>query len=859
VLCRRALALWQSDPSAAYASIGRLAGESDAHRLADAASLAARLTAEYQLRRADIRAATRSVARALRLARRARRPDLIAEATVSGGRIRMAVGRYDEAEAAYRSSSAAARDAGAAGAEFLASAGMTELMLLRGLPGEALEFSGRCAKLGRELGDYFQSQAFLLLGAAHVANGTWVKATAGLYRALAISERFGFLDLKAETRSRLGTLLLLRGRAEESASLQAQAVEWASRSGNARLHVLALCDLGQAYLRLGQHPSASLVCSRARRLGERLPDPHTLAAILRLQAELAIEDGMMPEAARLLDRAIDMLADTGLAPDLGRALSLRARLFALTGDPSRARADLQQAVEVLCELPDGYELAQARMRYAQLLAAEGERRPAARLLAAAGRTFRRLSLVAEWTAASQALVGLRQPSGREAALLESIKGMQAAVPDAGVLLSNLLRLIVDALGFEHGLISIGNRTVCAAGNPDMARSAELRRRHRTATDRLSACFRVRLPNRPPGFVYLERSAELGPPLNRLLAGRLAACLAGPLSRAASTRPRPPRIRGLAYEGLIGRHPAMIENLNTVVKVASAPIAVLIHGESGTGKELLARALHESGARSRAPFVPINCAAIPETLLEAELFGIAGGTATGVAARKGKIELADGGTVFLDEIGDMSQLIQAKLLRVVQDNVVEPVGSRNQVRVDIRIVAATNKDLDEMMRRGDFREDLYYRLNAVEIRLPSLRERIADLPALVRHFVAECNREAGRSIVGVAPDALRLMLSYSWPGNVRQLRQAVWRAVLLAEGPLITIADLPDEVAGRATEAAEARPVRPRRPAVVRELPDLLRSCLADNDWNVSRAARDAGYSRVHFYRLMKKHSIHRPK
>jgi len=861
LLWRHAVALWQSDPRAAIAAITRLTAKADARGLADLASMAVRLNAEYQLRLTDARAATRSASQALRLARRAGRPDLIAEAVVTGGRIRTAAGRYNEAERAYRDSIAAARDAGAAGAEFLASAAMVELMLLKGLPDEALEFACRCVMLGRGLDDYHQSQAFCLLGAVHIASGTcWIaKAAASLGRALAISERFGYLDVQSQTRYRLGVLSLHRNCADRAVSLLQQAAIEAQRTGNVGLLISAFCDLGRAHLRLGRHASAALACSRAGRLGESVRDPHAVAAILNLRAELANEEGMIPNAIRLLDQSLALLADTGLAPDIGGALRLRARLFANAGEPNRARSDLLRAIEVLRNLPSSYELAQARMQYAQLLAAAGERGPAARLFAAAGRTFRRLSLVPEWTVVSQALLGLREPSGHEAALLESVKGMAAAVPDPGVLLSSVLRLIVEALKYDHGLIFAGSRTVCAAGKPNLARAAELRRRHRTAADRLTACFRVRLANRPYGFVYLERANKTGPTISRLLAGRLAAALAGPLSRVVLTRSQPPQIKGLSYEGLIGRSPVMAENLDTVVKVASAPIPVLIYGESGTGKELLARALHQSGVRSRGPFVPINCAAVPESLLEAELFGITAGTATGVAARKGKLELADNGTVFLDEVGDMSQFLQAKLLRVIQDNVVEPVGSRDCIHVDLRVVAATNKDLDEMMRRGDFREDLYYRLNAIEIRLPPLRERASDIPALVRRFISECNREAGRSIVGVAPNALRAMVSFSWPGNIRQLRQAVFRAALLAEGPLIALGDLPDEVAGKAADLAAPNGPRSRRPVVEQNLPDLLRACLADNDWNISRAARDAGYSRVHFYRLMKKQGIGRPK
>jgi transcriptional regulator with PAS, ATPase and Fis domain len=220
--------------------------------------------------------------------------------------------------------------------------------------------------------------------------------------------------------------------------------------------------------------------------------------------------------------------------------------------------------------------------------------------------------------------------------------------------------------------------------------------------------------------------------------------------------------------------------------------VLIEGESGVGKELVARQVHALSRRARGPFVAVNCAALVETLFEAELFGIEERTATGVRGRRGKFELADGGTLFLDEIADLSAASQAKLLRALQDMMIERVGGHLPQKVDVRVIAATNRSLHELVESGGFRPDLYYRLNCVEVHVPPLRERRSDIPELVRYFLTRHGE--GRDI-GVAHEALEALLDYRWPGNVRELERAVQRAVALAESDCIQLHDLPPKVTG----------------------------------------------------------------
>ncbi|MGO8991062.1 MAG: sigma-54-dependent transcriptional regulator [bacterium] len=239
------------------------------------------------------------------------------------------------------------------------------------------------------------------------------------------------------------------------------------------------------------------------------------------------------------------------------------------------------------------------------------------------------------------------------------------------------------------------------------------------------------------------------------------------------------------ERIIGSSPKMQEIYKIVGQIAPSDVTVLLRGESGTGKELFARAIYQHSARSSLPFLPVNCAAIPDTLLESELFGHEKGAFTGATSRRiGKLEQGQGGTIFLDEIGDMSLSTQAKLLRVLQEKSFERLGGMETIKVDIRLIVATNKDLEEAIANGKFREDLYYRLNVVSIMIPPLKERKGDIPELVSYFLKKFNREFKKGIVGITPPAMEKITSYGWPGNVRQLENVLKRAMVLCQGEWI---------------------------------------------------------------------------
>ena len=309
----------------------------------------------------------------------------------------------------------------------------------------------------------------------------------------------------------------------------------------------------------------------------------------------------------------------------------------------------------------------------------------------------------------------------------------------------------------------------------------------------------------------------------------------------------------ALDRLIGSSEAMLAVRERIEQVAPTPATVLVQGPSGTGKELVARALHALSPRAGKPFVAVHCAALAPSLLESELFGHVKGAYTGADEdRKGRFEIADGGTLFLDEISEIDLATQVKLLRVLETRTVEPVGSARPVPVDIRLVAATNRNLRAWMDAGKFREDLFFRLNVVDINLPPLRERQGDLPLLCDAFVREYNPQLGRSILGIEPDAMAALAAYPWPGNVRELRNVVERMMVLAKGDRLTLADVPEEV--RLGAAAQPAPVGAPPPAEPEEAA-LIRRALAETNGNRTAASKRLGIPLRTLYRRIKAYGL----
>lgn len=325
-----------------------------------------------------------------------------------------------------------------------------------------------------------------------------------------------------------------------------------------------------------------------------------------------------------------------------------------------------------------------------------------------------------------------------------------------------------------------------------------------------------------------------------------------------------------FASLVGKSPAMLEVYQAIRQVSHSQATVLLRGESGTGKELVAKAIHVEGPRANGPFIRLHCAALTETLLESELFGHERGAFTGaVETRKGRFEQADGGTLFLDEIGDIPPATQVKLLRVLQERCFERVGGNRSISVDVRLIAATHRDLEAMVRSGTFREDLYYRLNVVPITLPPLRERAEDVPLLITHFLVRFNRE-NRRRVSLGDDLLALMSSYHWPGNVRELQNCVERLVVMAERDRMTIDTVPpslrgyfadmrhvarDDRSGGMAAGKERLPLRESLQEIERQ---RLLEALERAGWVQARAARALGLTPRQVAYKMRKYRISEP-
>ena len=311
-------------------------------------------------------------------------------------------------------------------------------------------------------------------------------------------------------------------------------------------------------------------------------------------------------------------------------------------------------------------------------------------------------------------------------------------------------------------------------------------------------------------------------------------------------------KSYSFRDIVSKSDAMRRVIETLPTIAASNSTVLITGESGTGKELVARAIHDLSKRSSGPFVPVNSAGIPDTLMEAELFGYEAGAFTGaVKAKPGRFARAEGGTLFLDEIGELPMHLQAKLLRVLQERVYEPLGSVRPVKADVRIVAATNRDLDERIANDAFRRDLFYRINIFQIELPPLRERTGDIPLLINHFIQLLTAEQDKRIVGLSTRALSIFMHYEWPGNVRELQNAIEHAFILSPGPMIEAGHLPKAL-------IQAR-IPENTPGTLDDLErSFILSTLEQNNYNREATARKLGIHKTTFFRKVRKLGIQLP-
>jgi DNA-binding NtrC family response regulator len=312
------------------------------------------------------------------------------------------------------------------------------------------------------------------------------------------------------------------------------------------------------------------------------------------------------------------------------------------------------------------------------------------------------------------------------------------------------------------------------------------------------------------------------------------------------------------ENIIGQSPVMQEVFETIKQVSTSRVTVLIQGETGTGKELVAHAIHQLSPRTRNPFIAVHCASLSETLLESELFGHEKGAFTGASERRrGRFELADGGTLFLDEIGELDAGTQVKLLRVLEERQFERVGGQVPLEVDVRLIAATNKNLRQMVEEGTFREDLFYRLYVVAVDIPPLRERMGDIPLLIQHFLTTLAEENGKTVEGLTPEARSALMHYAWPGNVRELRNVLERMVVLSRGNRLTLRDIPEAI------RSDLPPGHAPRSLAEMSLDEaekqLIIQALAAHQGNRTKAAEQLGISRRTLHRKLNEYGLREEK
>jgi len=670
------------------------------------------------------------------------------------------------------------------------------LAALQGQAAEALEYFQECLKIDDELGD-------IANGTFHQYNigwtlqrlGRWEDAFECYYRAIGLAEQHQTPWLRATVLNQLGELFLERDKADKAIGVFRMVTEAAER-GEVLPDILhdTTSNLGLAYHRQGNHASARQAYGQALTVAEKSGDRRVVAIVLWRMAELALDQGQLDGCRELAERSAAVARDVGLRCEEAQALRVLALLHVARGEDAQARDCFEQAMALVCHLEESLDLARVRFHHGQYLLTQGEREAAISHLKAASRAFRRLGIVAEGHEVNRLLFQQEMGGDRDMALLQGISGLSSLGVEPRVLLERAVELLLETLKFDSAAILAGGRPVLMLGNPDLKPALGLSASPELVATDLVLSWPVRCGASLLGRIHLERDAPEPTEQNHLVLDTIANLLAAPIQRlaelAVSVIEGRPELAGLRYQGVVGQNQRMLDVLATVRAVASESVPVLIRGESGTGKELIARALHDSGPRAGKPFVAVNCSGVPEDLLQVEFFGIENGGATDANLRKGKFETAAGGTVFLDEIGDLGPALQAKLLGVLQEKALERVGGSVPISVDVRVVAATTKPIAELVAQRKFREDLYNRLKTLELLLPSLNERPEDIPDLVRHFVRRSDQEFRRNVANVSPEVMSRLATHRWLGNIRELEHVVERSVLLARGDTIQLGDLP---------------------------------------------------------------------
>jgi hydrogenase-4 transcriptional activator len=734
------------------------------------------------------------------------------------------------------------------------------------------------------------------LGINLVLIGQWERAQEALERALVLASEVDERDDKVPMiLDSLGELHMLRGDLDEAKSYLERAVTLATENGNKWYAGQALRTLGRCYLAMDDAGKALAQGKQALAMAEIIGDRQALCESRLLLAEAYLRNQQFDESTTELHKVTDALTDS--PADLGFAGEAQriAGLLALgQSDATAAAQHFGSSVSVFDMLGDRYRAARAYYELGRAYALTQPNRAMEQLTRACS-TFRDLGARIDLARTEEAIGHLDQttlaPNVEQSALTQLLTlRLAEAVASRELLLRELAAIMRQETSAQRVLITEQGehhhpRVVIAHGctPADSARIAEELDQLDTEEDREryskkhdAAITVLKSSNAPPAILYISPGSRANVPggtmelLLRVVGLGMDVC-ALRAGHQKGTRAQPPgELAGTSLmPGFIHSSPAMTRLVEEVHKIRSSDVTVLVTGESGTGKELVARAIHAISTRRSKVFVPFNCTAVPKELSEGYLFGYRRGSFTGaVTDSQGVIRSAAGGTLFLDEIGDLPLDLQPKLLRFLQEGEIQALGEQRPAKVDVRIIAATNTDLEEMVAQGRFREDLYYRLNVIRLRVPPLRERRSEIPTIVNYYINHYSSKFGRKDIQITPQAVDLLMVGDWPGNVRQLCNEIQRVVARAEdGTTITPEQLSPElkrtsspISPPATVATlGTMPASTQHVTLADALAEVERrmisAALRKHGGNISRAARELGLTRRGLYLKLERHSL----
>ena len=736
------------------------------------------------------------------------------------------------------------------------------------------------------------------LGINLILIGQWDRAQEALERALSLAKEVDERGAKVPMiLDSLGELHMLRGDLDTAKEYLTQAVALATENGNKWYAGQALRTLGRCCLAIGDPATALAKAKEALALAEQIGDRQAICESWLIAAEAHLQTLKFDECAAELQRVTEATTDS--ATDLGftgESHRLNGMLNMAQGDPSAAAQHFGSSVSIFDMLGDRYRAARAHLElgraYTKILP---ER--AGEHLSRALNTFRELGAKIDLTRAEEELKDLARAtperSQEQSALTQLLTlRLAEAVASRELLLRELAAVMRQETGAQRVIITERGehqepRVVVAMGcTPadsvkiavDLNDLHDEKDRQKYSRKNDVELIPLKSSNSPPALMYLApRNRSSLPkgialePLLRVVELGMDVCALRAGASKSGAHENADELAGTSLmPGFIHSSPAMTQLVEEVHKIRSSDVTVLVTGESGTGKELVARAIHAISSRRAKVFVPFNCTAVPKELSEGYLFGYRRGAFTGaVSDSQGVIRTAAGGTLFLDEVGDLPLDVQPKLLRFLQEGEIQPLGEQRPSKVDVRIIAATNTDLEEMVAQGRFREDLYYRLNVIRLRVPPLRERRSEIPTIVNYYVNHYSAKFGRKDIQITPQAVDLLMVSDWPGNVRQLCNEIQRTVARAEdGAVITPEQLSPELKRTASPTAPSAASIASMPSssnlqstgtLAEALAEVERRMIADalrrHGGNISRAARELGLTRRGLYLKLERHEL----